>query len=98
MLRTSGIVLVGSLLMLFAGCCDSRHSRKIVIIDHQGNGSDFYADHIEVDTSLLGDGAVESRKDQNATWWCYEPKTVMHISPKAPIKILIVPASQPTAR
>jgi hypothetical protein len=90
--------VVGVVLFLLSGCgCgDGRFSRELVIIDHRGDDS-HYAHPIEVDTSQLGPDAVESCKDGNASWMCYEPQTVMHISPKVPIKVLIVPASQPSS-
>ena len=96
MLRTVGTTVIGFALALIAGCCgDMRFSRELVIVDHRGEDSR-YAHPIEVDTSQLDAGAVESRKDGDGSWWCYEPKTVMHISPNVPIKVLIVPASQPS--
>ena len=94
--RTMVVRAFGSLLVLIAGCCgDTRFSRELVIVDHRGDNTR-YANPIEVDTSQLDSDAVESRKDGNASWWCYVPKTELHLSPKVPIKVLIVPASQPS--
>ena len=65
-LKTSGMTLIAALLLMLsviAGCCDE-HSRKIVIIDHADHGTGFYADHVEIDTSLLGDGVVQSRRPE----------------------------------
>jgi hypothetical protein len=94
---TTVVLVLGLLLALSAGCCgEKQYTRELVIVDHRGDEMGRgYSNQIEVDTSQLGEGVVESTKEQNATWWCYQPKTVIHISPKVPIKVLIVPASPP---
>jgi hypothetical protein len=98
MIRTTIAALFGVILFLLSGCgCGDRvFTRDLVIVDHRGDDS-HYAHPIEVDTSQLGPDAVESRKDGNASWVCYEPHTVIKLRPTVPIKVLIVPASQPSS-
>ena len=98
MRRTTATVLPGGVVLFLlsgCGCGDREFTRDLVIIDHRGDDS-HYAHPIEVDTSQLGPDAVRSRKDGNASWMCYEPHTVIDLRSTVPIKVLIVPASQPS--
>ena len=97
MTRIMVTALLGAILLTASGCgCGDRvFSREVVIIDHRGDGSQ-YAHPIEVDTSQLGPAAVKSRRDENASRMCDEPRTVIELRSTVPIKVLIVPASQPS--
>jgi hypothetical protein len=94
MLTVKWIGLIVIVLALGAGCgCGDRWgSREIRLTEMRGTSSGPWGP-IEVDTSQLPHDAVLKRMEKENS--CGEPITELQIFPNQPIKIVIVPTTQP---
>lgn len=76
------------------GCGDRAASRQLTIVEVGGVSSGEWGPMV-VDTSQLPPGSVRSRSENDKSSGCYSPKSILQIFPNCPIKVLIVPATQP---
>src|SRR5947207_3254326 len=96
MIQRAITVAVGFLLATLAvgcGCGDRAAYRSITITEMRGVGSGAWGP-IEVDTSQLA--GIERGRVEHADG-CGNPSSELRLFPNRPIKIMIVPATQPAA-